>query len=242
MDIVHSVLQLKRACTERNYGNVLTVLGDLDKVAITTEQLETTDVVKVLYGILKTCPQDNTKRAAKALLSRWKKQYCKDNPDKLLENNPGLQCASANVEERRDHKGSSTSTVKYGLQAVSQAAGGVDAAVRSKCIEFLFTSLCPEPADEAKASDLACAIEHHIHERHKANPFKYKACVRSKVANLRNPKSQHLRQGLLCASLSPLTFAHMSTEEMASAELRQLRKEYTSRGVRERQLPQGALR
>lgn len=42
----------------------------------------------------------------------------------------------------------------------------------SKHSELLLKSLCPEPADQAKTSELASASEHHIHQRHKANPFK----------------------------------------------------------------------
>lgn len=101
------------------------LFGDRDKVAITGEQLDT-----------KWCPvrdsenpQDDTKRAAKALLSWWKKQSCKDNPADPLENNPELLCGS--VEDQRDYKDSSTSRVKRGLQGVSRAAGGVNATVQT---------------------------------------------------------------------------------------------------------------
>lgn len=244
MDVVHSVLQIERACTERNYRNILTLLGDLDKVAITAEQLEMTDVVKVLYSLLKTCPDDSVKRVAKRLLSRWKKQYSKDG-DKPTGNNPELPCQSADVGAGGVHEDASMSGAEPDLQAVSQAAEGAAGAcsfssVRSKCVQLLLTSLRPDPPDKAKAAELAGAIEQHIHERHKSNLLKYKACVRSKVANLRNPKNQHLREGLLSASLLPLTFAQMSAEEMAGAELRQLREKYSSRGVSERQLPQVA--
>lgn len=242
MDVNHCVLQIERACTERNYRNILTLLGDLDKVAITAEQLEMTDVVKVLYRLLKTCPDDNVKRAAKTSLSRWKKQYSKDG-DKQTGDNPELPCQSAEVGAGRVHEDVSTSGGKHGLQAISQTAGGAAAScssssVRSKCVQLLLTSLRPEPPDKAKAAQLAGAIEQHIHERHKSNLLKYKACVRSKVANLRNPKNQHLREGLLSASLPPLRFAQMTAEEMAGAELRQLREEYSSQAVSERQLPQ----
>lgn len=243
MDVVHSVVQIERACTERNYGNMLTLLGDLSKAAITAEQLETTGVVKVLYSLLKSCPDDSVKRAAKALLSRWKKQHSEDG-DQHAGNHPEPSGQSAGVGDGRVHEDSSTSGDKSDLQAVCQASEGTAAScslssVRSKCVQLLLASLCPEPPDKAKAAELVGAIEQHIYERHKSNPLKYKACVRSKVANLRNPKTQHLREGLLSSSLSPLIFARMSAGEMAGAELRQLREEYSSRGVSERQLPQG---
>lgn len=230
MDVVHSVVQMERACTESNYRDILTLLGDLDKIAMTAEQLEMTDVVKVLYRLLRTCPDHSVKRAAKALLSRWKKQYSKDG-DKNTGNNPS----------GRVHEDASTSGDKQGLQAASaegSAASCGSSSVRSKCVQLLLASLRPDPPDEAKAAELASAIEQHVHERHRSNLLKYKACVRSKVANLRNPKNQHLREGLLRASLLPRTFALMSAEEMAGAELRQLREEFSSRGVSERQLPQ----
>ncbi|KAM4602187.1 transcription elongation factor A N-terminal and central domain-containing protein [Polymixia lowei] len=115
--------------------------------------------------------------------------------------------------------------------------------VRSKCVQLLLGALCPEApvASEhtEKAAELAREIEQHIHALHRANQVRYKACVRSKVANLRNPNSGHLRQGLIGGSLLPGAFAEMSSEEMAGVELRKLRKEYSSRGVSERQLPQG---
>ncbi|XP_062417443.1 transcription elongation factor A N-terminal and central domain-containing protein [Pungitius pungitius] len=110
--------------------------------------------------------------------------------------------------------------------------------VRSKCVELLLAALRHQLPDGGEAAELAGDIERHIHELHK--PARYKACVRSKVANLRNPKNGHLGRGLLSGSLSAEAFARMSAGEMANAELRQLREAYSSRGVSERQLPRGA--
>ncbi|KAL6115298.1 tceanc [Pungitius sinensis] len=124
------------------------------------------------------------------------------------------------------------------VSAQSQSASRGFSSVRSKCVELLLAALrhqLPDGGDEA--AELAGDIERHIHELHK--PAKYKACVRSKVANLRNPKNRHLGRGLLSGSLSAEAFARMSAEEMANAELRQLREAYSSRGVSERQLPRG---
>uniref|UniRef100_A0A3Q2XIN0 Transcription elongation factor A N-terminal and central domain containing n=1 Tax=Hippocampus comes TaxID=109280 RepID=A0A3Q2XIN0_HIPCM len=111
------------------------------------------------------------------------------------------------------------------------------ASLRSKCLQLLVSTLRPQPHDLDKATELAAQVEQHIHCIHKCNQVKYKACVRSKVANLKNPKNGHLHLGLMSGSLTPEAFARMSAEEMACAELQQLRAEYSSRGVSERQLP-----
>lgn len=112
--------------------------------------------------------------------------------------------------------------------------------MRTKCIQLLLGALTPETSKEAEGRtvDLSRVIEVHIHALHRANKAKYKACIRSKVAKLRNPKNGHLRCGLLGGSLGPEVFAGMSVEEMANEELQPLREKYSSRGVSERQLPQ----
>lgn len=243
-EIVHCALQIERSHADRSYGDVLTLLGDLDKLKITAEQLETTDIVKVLYRLLKTCSDDNVKKTTKSLLSKWKRQYSKDARGVKLTEETSSVCRVDEVGDGGDshscsEQEASCSGAKDGLQTVSASASCSLSSVRSKCAQLLLAALCPElPAPDTTA-ELAGDVEQHIHELHKSSQVKYKACVRSKVANLRNPKNAHLRRGLLSGSLSPEAFARMSAEEMASAELRQLREEYSSRGVSERQLPQG---
>ncbi|KAL7370311.1 hypothetical protein ABVT39_025374 [Epinephelus coioides] len=266
-EIVHCALQIERAHADRSYGNILTLLGDLDKLHITAEQLETTDIVKVLYRLLKSCSDTSVKKAAKSLLSNWKRQYSKDRQGVRPElcrmvsltgeagdggvckqgdshTDSAQTCDSAVENVKCAAQEASSSVARDGPQTLSLTAESTSASssfssVRSKCVQLLLTALCPELPDKDKAAELATDIEQHIHKLHKSSQVKYKACVRSKVANLRNPKHGHLCQGLLSGSLSPEAFAQMSTEEMASAELRQLREEYSSRGVSERQLPQG---
>lgn len=218
-EIVRCALQIRNLKEDRSYGAILTLLGDLDRAQITAEQLETTDLVSALYGLLKTCSDPGVKKTARSLLSKWRKAYKKE-------------VLSAEDGDRSAHDGKDA--------AASSAADSTSASdVRGKCVQLLLAAIRPEPPDEAKAAELAGAIERHIHRLHLRNPVRYKACVRSKVANLRNPKSGHLRSGLLSGALSAEAFARMSVEEMASADLRQLREEYLSQGVSERQLPRG---
>ncbi|XP_044043714.1 transcription elongation factor A N-terminal and central domain-containing protein [Siniperca chuatsi] len=273
-EIVHCALQIERCSADRSYGNILILLGDLDKLHITAEQLETTDIVKVLCRLLKTCSDDGVKKTVKSLLSKWKRQYSKDTRGVKCtqeSKDPELSCRVSLSDEAGDggvskqedsHSGSpqtcdskvesvkcaeqeaSSLVAKDGLETLSFTAESAStscsfSSVRSKCVHLLLSALCPELPNQDEAAELAGDIEQHIHELHKSSQVKYKACVRSKVANLRNPKNKHLLQGLLSGSLSPEAFAQMSAEEMASAELQQLREEYSSRGVSERQLPEG---
>ncbi|XP_059184059.1 transcription elongation factor A N-terminal and central domain-containing protein [Centropristis striata] len=232
-ELVRCALQIERSSADRSYGNIMTLLGDLDKVHITADQLETTDIGKVLYRLLKSCSDDSVKKTVKSLLSKWKRQYSSDTR--------GVKCTelSRRVSPLHDAEAGGVSSRGDSHAASEQTCDIKAAEIRAKCVQLLLAALCPEPPAHDKAAELATDIELHLHELHKSSQAKYKACVRSKVANLRNPKNGHLREGLLSGSLSPDAFARMSAEEMASAELRQLREEYSSRGVSERQLPQG---
>lgn len=247
-ELVRCALQIEKSTADGSFGNVSTLLGDLDKLQVTAEQLETTDIVRVLYRLLKSCSDDGVKKAAKGLLSKWKRQYGRDRRGERADGGVSDQGDShADPEPTCDGREESVKCeegAKDGLQtlpppAESSSSSCSLSSVRSKCVQLLLAALRPEPPDQDKAAQLAENIERHIHLLHTSSQIKYKACVRSKVANLRNPKNKHLLRGLLSGSLGPETFARMSAEEMASAELRQLREEYSSRGVNERQLPRG---
>ncbi|XP_054437157.1 transcription elongation factor A N-terminal and central domain-containing protein [Pteronotus mesoamericanus] len=113
--------------------------------------------------------------------------------------------------------------------------------VRIKCTELLYEALTSSSTDQPKAElwhNLAREIEEHIFTLYPRNLKKYKTCIRSKVANLKNPKNSHLQQNLLSGAMSPREFAEMTVMEMASKELKQLRASYTECGIQEHCLPQ----
>ncbi|XP_029785292.1 transcription elongation factor A N-terminal and central domain-containing protein [Suricata suricatta] len=113
--------------------------------------------------------------------------------------------------------------------------------VRAKCTELLYEALTRSSADQPRADlwrNLARDIEEHIFALYSKNLKKYKTCVRSKVANLKNPKSSHLQQSLLSGTVSPREFAAMTVLEMAHEDLKQLRASYTESCIQEHHLPQ----
>ncbi|KAF1676175.1 TEANC protein, partial [Pygoscelis papua] len=114
-------------------------------------------------------------------------------------------------------------------------------ALRSKCTDLLYNALTVSAKDEEetdKLLELSKEIEEHIFALHAKNDKKYKNCIRSKISNLKNPKSCHLKHNLFSGTLSPKAFAEMTVMEMASDELKQLRALYTESSVQEHQLPQ----
>lgn len=113
--------------------------------------------------------------------------------------------------------------------------------VRVKCTELLYEALTSSSTDEPKAElwqDFAREIEEHVFTLYPKNLKKYKSCIRSKVANLKNPKNSHLQRNLLSGTMSPREFAEMTVMDMASEELKQLRAFYTESGIQEHCLPQ----
>ncbi|XP_051486852.1 transcription elongation factor A N-terminal and central domain-containing protein isoform X2 [Apus apus] len=114
-------------------------------------------------------------------------------------------------------------------------------ALRCKCSDLLYKALADSAKDEQETDkwlELSKEIEEHIFALHAKNDKKYKNCIRSKISNLKNPKSCHLKHNLFSGTLSPKAFAEMTVMEMASNELKELRALYTESSVREHQLPQ----
>ncbi|XP_060923193.1 transcription elongation factor A N-terminal and central domain-containing protein [Limanda limanda] len=246
--VVRCALQIEKLTSERSFGNIWILLGDLEESQVTAEQLEVTDIVRVLYRLLRTCSDEGVRRKVKSLLSKWKRQYSKvrcrgaseeEGGGSGQEEEPPGGSAQAGdgvgrVKVEAEREASST-VEQHDLQTLTSS---VSSSVRDKCAQLLLAALPPEPPDQDRAARLAGDIERHVHELHSHSEVKYKTCVRSKVANLRNPKNDHLPRGLLSGVLTPEAFARMSAREMASEDLRRLREEYSSRGVSERQLPQ----
>lgn len=114
-------------------------------------------------------------------------------------------------------------------------------ALRCKCTDLLYKALTGSAKDEEETDkwlELSKEIEEHVFALHSKNDKKYKNCIRSKISNLKNPKSCNLKHNLFSGTLSPKAFAEMTVMEMASDELKQLRALYTESSIQEHQLPQ----
>jgi transcription elongation factor S-II len=111
--------------------------------------------------------------------------------------------------------------------------------VRSKCRDMLVKALKKthvEGIDDHHIVHLAAVIEDCIYQEFKSSDQKYKARVRSRVSNLGDNKNPELCRKVITGEISPNEIARMTTMEMASDDMKKLRKEYTKEGIRESQM------
>ncbi|XP_041701325.1 transcription elongation factor A protein 2 isoform X2 [Coregonus clupeaformis] len=111
--------------------------------------------------------------------------------------------------------------------------------VRTKCRELLVTALQTDDDHKTIGADtenLAAQIEDCIYQEFKSTDQKYKSRLRSRISNLKDQKNPDLRRNVLAGNISADRIANMAAEEMASAELKEMRKTLTKDAIREHQL------
>nr|XP_042085788.1 transcription elongation factor A protein 2 isoform X2 [Ovis aries] len=111
-------------------------------------------------------------------------------------------------------------------------------AVRTKCREMLTAALQTDHDHVAIGADCECLagqIEECIFRDVGNTDMKYKNRVRSRLSNLKDAKNPGLRRNVLCGAITPQQIAVM-TSEMASDELKEIRKAMTKEAIREHQM------
>ncbi|XP_059560943.1 transcription elongation factor A protein 2 isoform X1 [Myotis daubentonii] len=91
-------------------------------------------------------------------------------------------------------------------------------------------------AISADCERLSAQIEECIFRDVGNTDMKYKNRVRSRIANLKDAKNPDLRRNVLCGTITPQQIAVMTSEEMASDELKEIRKAMTKEAIREHQM------
>ncbi|KAH8283535.1 hypothetical protein KR018_005036 [Drosophila ironensis] len=137
--------------------------------------------------------------------------------------------------------GSSSKDKKSSSSAPSQTsfpAGGMTDAVRLKCREMLANALkigeVPEGCGEPE--EMAAELEEAIYAEFRNTDMKYKNRIRSRVANLKDPKNPGLRGNFMCGAVTAKQLAKMTPEEMASDEMKKLREKFVKEAINDAQL------
>ncbi|KAJ2719488.1 transcription elongation factor TFIIS [Coemansia sp. Benny D115] len=113
--------------------------------------------------------------------------------------------------------------------------------VRDKCIELLYNSLAAESNSDAELLvKRASGIEAIEFEKAKSVSTGYRARIRSLCLNLRDKKNPELRNNVIEGEISVERFCSMSSEEMASKELKETIDAIKKENMADAQAPKAA--
>ncbi|KAM8966880.1 transcription elongation factor A protein 1-like [Pelodytes ibericus] len=248
-EIIRIAKKMERMVQKKNTVGALDLLKELKNLPMTLELLQSTRIGMSVNAIRKQSGEEEVTSLAKALIKSWKKlldgpSADKDPEEKKKEPPPPAQ---SSPEAREESSSSSNSSIRKeecaapsdGLITSFPRAPNTSDSIRLKCRELLSVAL--KTGDEyitigADDEELGSQIEEAVFQEFKNTDAKYKNRVRSRIANLKDSKNPNLRRNVLCGNIAPELFARMSAEEMASDELKEMRKNLTKEAIREHQM------
>uniref|UniRef100_A0A3Q4GPE3 Transcription elongation factor n=1 Tax=Neolamprologus brichardi TaxID=32507 RepID=A0A3Q4GPE3_NEOBR len=199
------------------------------KSTVSESSRQSTRVGMSVNAVRKQSSDEEVQTLAKTLIKSWKK-LLDGSEEKKKDSSP---VSSKSSEGPPSTPTSPTTTTLSQVTSFPPAPVTMDC-VRSKCRELLVVALQTDDDHKAIRVDcehLAAQIEEHI-----LSYMKYKTRLRSRISNLKDQKNPELRRNVLCGNISPHRIACMTAEEMASAELKQMREALTKESIREHQL------
>lgn len=249
-EIIRIAKKMERMVQKKNTGGALDLLKELKNLPMTLELLQSTRIGMSVNAIRKQSSDEDVTSLAKSLIKSWKKLLDGPSAEKEAEEKKKEQQPppTQNSPEAKEESSSSSSSSgrKEDIAAPSDSflsslprAPSTSDSVRIKCRELLATAL--KTGDDyitigADDEELGAQIEEAVFQEFKNTDAKYKNRVRSRIANLKDAKNPNLRRNVLCSNIAPDVFARMSAEEMASDELKEMRKNLTKEAIREHQM------
>ncbi|XP_031561954.1 transcription elongation factor A protein 1-like [Actinia tenebrosa] len=217
------------------------LLKNLKDLPITLECLQKTRIGMSVNTLRKKSDNSDVQVMAKSLIKSWKKllpeksndQDSKGDNNKLLQSEKSSRSTSPALSTKSDS--SEASSMDKKIVSFPQAAA-TNNSVRDKCKEMIQNSLKVVEGFEASPEVVASRIEQCIFDEFKDTNVKYKQRIRSRVNNLRDPKNPMLKARVLGGEIPPERFAVMSSEEMATEEMKEIRQKFTKEGIREAQM------
>ncbi|XP_013113495.1 transcription elongation factor S-II [Stomoxys calcitrans] len=233
----------------------LDLLKALQALNINLEILTKTRIGMTVNELRKSSKDDEVIALAKTLIKSWKrflappsagskessKSSSKSSSSSSKDKEKSSSSSSSSKDKKDDKKSSSSSAAKderKTTQTSFPASSGLNDAVRLKCREMLCNALkvgeipegCPEP------EEMASELEDAIYNEFKNTDMKYKNRIRSRVANLRDPKNPTLRSNYMCGAITAQQLAKMTPEEMASDEMKKVREKFVKEAINDAQL------
>uniref|UniRef100_A0A8K9X5I4 Transcription elongation factor n=1 Tax=Oncorhynchus mykiss TaxID=8022 RepID=A0A8K9X5I4_ONCMY len=227
--------KLDKMVHKKNTDGAIYLLRELKIINMSLETLQSTRIGMSVNAVRKQSSEEEVQTLAKSLIKSWKKlldgSEGKAVEEKRREGSPLRSSSSKDSPGSSDQlpeppKTPTTPTTPTTLKFTSFPPTPVTTdSVRTKCRELLVAALQTDgETDPTKMAEF------------KSTDQKYKSRLRSRISNLKDQKNPDLRRNVLAGNISADRIANMAAEEMASAELKEMRKTLTKDAIREHQL------
>jgi len=198
-------------------GQAKDLIIALGRLNINLQILTNTRIGMTVNALRKASKDDELIALSKSLIKSWKKFVPEDTEKKEPE--------KPKVEAKKEPS--------KPPQATKSNISGDQ--VRMSCRNLLTTAIkgdgvmpegvCGDP------EELATALESAIFTQYNQTNQKYKNQIRSRVFNLKDKKNPMLREKFITGEISPAKLATMTTEEMASDEVKKQREAFTKEAI-----------
>ncbi|XP_075992063.1 RNA polymerase II elongation factor [Anticarsia gemmatalis] len=240
MSVEEDVMKIQKKLTKMTSDDgtgqeeALELLKALQTMAINLDVLMKTRIGMTVNALRKSSKDEEVISLCKTLIKNWKKYL--STPGAAGKDN-GSSSKSKKESKDKDKKDEKEKDKK--LPASFPPQSNTTDAVRLKCRELLLQALKVDgenPNACASSEELAEELEECIFAEFKNTDMRYKNRVRSRVANLKDPKNPTLRTNYLNGVLAASRLAKMTPEEMASNEMKTLREKFIKEAINDAQL------
>lgn len=183
--------------------------------------------------VRKATNKEDVQALAKTLIKSWKKLLDGQAEKQKVQRQASDEKVSSTVSEAKASNDSQPAN--NNVVAFPPLRG--DVAVRTKCIQMIQNSLkSPERASFQDGEKLATQLEAAIFNEFNNTEMKYKNRIKSRVLNLRDKKNPDLLLNFLDGYITPTRLAKMTSEEMASDDLKKEREKFVQEGINDHQM------
>ncbi|KAK6737433.1 hypothetical protein RB195_019874 [Necator americanus] len=228
--------------------NASDLLEVLSKLPMTIDILTKTRIGMTINDLRKKTSDEKLAKKAKSLIKEWKNLV--DKREDKKEKPPRHEPSSSNTPSKSNGSVPSPPPPK---PAPTPAPAPVPShayssnfppkhlekdEVRFKSAQMILNALrhTDLPDGTLDPEEIAVRVEEKLFTVHKGTGDKYKAALRSRVFNLRDKKNPALRENVLTGVVKPEKFAVMTSEEMASDEVREMRDKFNKAAILEHQM------
>ncbi|CAI5778451.1 elongation factor A 2 [Podarcis lilfordi] len=244
-EVVRIAKRLDKMVAKKSAEGAMDLLKELKSMPITLDLLQSTRIGMSVNALRKQSTDEDVIALAKSLIKAWKKllDASEDKSDEKKKNSSLPTSSSKESGDSRDQSSAKrqdppkTPTTPK-ITTFPPVPVTCDT-VRNKCREMLTSALQTDNdyvTIGADCEQLAGQIEEYILAFVRNPHLKYKNRVRSRISNLKDSKNPDLRKNVLCGVITAEQIAVMTSEEMASNELKEIRKAMTKEAIREHQM------